>query len=97
MAIVEIGAAHRDVIGRRGYAVHLQALIGNLLGIEVVAAGRAAVARRNEDRLALRGGLFPKRAPEGVAALAQFLLALGVAGADDSGLIVLHGTHRSQG
>ena len=90
MAIVEIGAADRDVVRRGCDTVDLKPAVGDLLRVEVFASGRSAVARRHEHRLPLRGGLLPERAPEGVAALAQIPFALGVADADDAGLIVGH-------
>ena len=96
MAVVEVGAADGDVPGRGGEAVDREPAVSDLLRVEVVAAGRAAVAGGDEDRLALRGGLLPERAPEGVAALAQLHLALAVADADGPGQIVFHGAHRGQ-
>ena len=64
---------------------------------EIVAPGGTAVARREQNGDALGGGLLPEGAPKGVAALAQLQLALAIADADDPGLIVFHGAHRSQG
>ena len=97
MAVVKVGAADGDVVRSGGNAVDLESAVGDLLCVEVVAAGRAAVARRNEDRLALGGSLLPERAPEGIASLAQLHFALAVADADDSGLVVFHGAIGGQG
>ena len=97
LAVIEVRAADGNVIGGGSDAIDLQADIGLGLLIEVVTASRAGVSRGDKDRLALRGGLLPERVPEGIAALAQKVLALAVAGADDAGLIVLHGAQRGQG
>src|SRR5208283_4676661 len=63
-AVLEIRSAHRDVVRRRGQAVHRLAVHG-IVGA-AVATGRAVVPGRHQDGLTLRRGLLPKTVDEWV-------------------------------
>ncbi len=66
VAVVEIRAADRDVVRRRGKAVDAGALHCIFLSIEVIASSRAIVTGGNHDGNTLGGSLLPKVAQESV-------------------------------
>lgn len=86
---VEVRSADGDVVRRGAEAIDGETLIGDVLGIGVVAPGGAAVSGGDGDGDALRGSLLPEVLNVLVAGGSLYGFATAEADVEDVGLVVV--------
>ena len=96
VVLIEIGAAHRNVIWSGGKSAHSKALCGSFLSVEIVAACRAAVAGRDRHGNALGRGLLPKGLEKLIPSGSKMLFARAETHTDDVGKVVIYGVDSGQ-